>query len=99
MEVRKIGSEYVTQDAAWTSKKPLNWNLDFLDVGFLLVSDPRSQARLRYWAACSNDSSSMAAILFKAIRFGIAFLIGVKVEDFGRFKPEDVSDMDRLVGH
>ena len=82
----------------WTNKKPLNWNLDFLEVGFLLVPDPKSQAHLHYWAACSTDSSSMAAILFKAICFGIPFAIGVKVEDFSRFKPEDVSDMDRLIG-
>ena len=93
-----MGDEYAVREAMWTNKKPLNWNLDFLEVGFLLVPDPKSQVRLRYWAACSTDSSSMAAILFKAIRFGIPFAIGVKVEDFGRFKPEDVSDMDRLVG-
>jgi len=97
-EVRKIGDEYAVQEATWTSKKPLNWNVDFLEVGYLLVPDPKSQARLRYWAASSANSSSMAAILFKAIQFGISFTIGVKVEDFSQFKPEDVSDMDRLVG-
>ena len=97
-ELRRIGDEYAIQEATWSSKKPLNWNLDFLDVGYLLVSDPKAEARLRYWAACSNEPSSMAAILFKGICFGIPFAIGVKVEDFHRFKPEDVSDMDRLVG-
>jgi len=40
----------------------------------------------------------MEAILFKAIHFGIPFAISVKVKDFHQFKPEDVSDMDRLVG-
>ena len=98
LELRKMGDEFATHEATWTCRKPLNWNPDFLDVGYLLVPDPKSQARLRYWAACSSDSSSMAAILFKAIAFGLPFAIGVKVEDFVRFKPEDVTDMDRLVG-
>ncbi|EDQ98425.1 uncharacterized protein LACBIDRAFT_302374 [Laccaria bicolor S238N-H82] len=97
-ELRRLGDEFAVREATWSSKKPLNWNLEFLDVGFLLIPDPKAQARLRYWAACSGDASSMAAILFKAICFSIPFAIGVKVEDFSRFKPEEVSDMDRLVG-
>ena len=97
-ELWKIGDEYAVQEVTWLSKKPLNWNPDFLEVGYLLIPDPKAQARLRYWAAGSSDVLSMAAILFKAICFGIPFAIGLKVEDFGRFKPEEVSDMDRLTG-
>lgn len=97
-ELRKLGDKFAVHEATWSSKKPLSWNPDLLDVGFLLIPDPKAQARLRYWASCSSDASSMAAILFKAIRFGIPFAIGVKVEDFSRFKLEEVSDMDRLVG-
>jgi hypothetical protein len=33
-----------------------------------------------------------------ATSHGLPFSIGVKVEDFGQFKPEEVSDTDRLVG-
>jgi len=40
----------------------------------------------------------MPELLFKAISHGISFSIGIKVEDFGRFKPEEVSDMDCVVG-
>ena len=40
----------------------------------------------------------MSDILSKAVAQGIPFGIGVKVEDFERFKPGEVSDMDRLVG-
>ena len=67
-------------------------------MGYLLIGDESAQVRLQYWAACSLDCSSLPALLYKAVRWGIPFKIGVKVEDFGRFKPEDVSDTDRLVG-
>jgi len=40
----------------------------------------------------------MSALLYKAVRWGIPFKIGVKVEDFRRFRPKDVSDTDRIVG-
>jgi len=40
----------------------------------------------------------MSDLLLKAVCHGLPFSVGVKVEDFGRFKPEDVSDTDRLVG-
>jgi len=40
----------------------------------------------------------MSALLFKAVSQGLPFSIGVKVEDFSRFRPEDVSDTDHLVG-
>jgi len=40
----------------------------------------------------------MSNVLLKAIAHRITFGIGVKVEDFSRFKPEEVSDTDRLVG-
>ena len=97
-ELRNMGGQYTSVIKAWVGKKPLAWNMDYLEVGYLLVPDARAQARLRYWAACSRDSSTMAQVLFKAITHGISFGIGVKVEDFGRFKPEEVSDTDRLVG-
>jgi len=82
LELHKAGDEYATHEATWASIKPLNWNLDFLDISYLLVPDPKLQAWLHYWAACSGDSSSMVAILFKAITFGLPFAIRVKVEDF-----------------
>ncbi|EDQ98824.1 uncharacterized protein LACBIDRAFT_335621 [Laccaria bicolor S238N-H82] len=40
----------------------------------------------------------MPALLFKAVCHGLPLTIGVKVKDFGKFKPEEVSDIDRLVG-
>jgi len=40
----------------------------------------------------------MSDLLFKAVCHGLPITIGVKVEDFRRFKPEEVSDTDRLVG-
>jgi len=72
--------------------------MDFLEVGYLLIGTESAQARLRYWVACSPDYSTLPALLDKVIRWGIPFKIGVKVEDFGRFRPEDVSDTDWLVG-
>lgn len=97
-ELRHLGSQYAGEVSVWASKKPLTWNVDYLDVGYLLVPDPKAQARLRYWAACSQNLSTMSEILLKAITHGIPFGIGVKVEDFHRFKPQDVLDTDRLVG-
>ena len=97
-DLRSLGSQHEGVVSAWTSKKPLTWSMDYLEVGYLLVPDKRAQARLRYWAACSRDTPTMDDILFKAISRGIPFSIGVKVEDFGRFKPEEVSDTDRIVG-
>ncbi|EDQ99137.1 uncharacterized protein LACBIDRAFT_335304 [Laccaria bicolor S238N-H82] len=82
----------------WTSKKPLAWDMDYIKVGYLLVPDRRAQAHLRYWSACLRDTSMMTKILFKAIMQGIAFTISIKVKDFGKFKPEEVSDMDWVVG-
>lgn len=97
-ELRRMGQEFEIIDPLWTSKKPLAWNEDFLEVGYLLIGDEGAQARLRYWASCSPDCSSLSVLLYKAIRWGLPFKIGVKVEDFCRFKPEDVSDTDRVVG-
>ncbi|EDQ98716.1 uncharacterized protein LACBIDRAFT_296822, partial [Laccaria bicolor S238N-H82] len=97
-DLRSLGSQYATPVSAWVSKKPLEWNVDYLDIRFLLVPDKKAQACLCYWAACSRDVSTMAEVLLKAITHGIPFSIGVKVEDFGRFKPEEVSDTDRVVG-
>ena len=97
-ELRVLGQEFEVVSAPWTSKKPLSWNDDFLEVGYLLFGDEGAQARLRYWASCSPDCSSLATLLYKGIRWGIPFKIGVKVEDFPRFRPENISDTDRLVG-
>ena len=97
-KLRSLGSQHEGVVSAWTSKKPLAWSMDYLDVGYLLVPDKKAQARLHYWAMCSRDVTSMPDILSKAIARGIPFSIGVKVEDFGRFKPEEVSDMDCVVG-
>ena len=72
--------------------------MDYLEVGYLLVPDKRAQALLCYWAACSRDTPTMDDILFKAISHGIPFSIGIKVEDFGRLKPEEVSNTDHIVG-
>ena len=97
-ELRGLGQRFDIIAPPWTSKKPLFWNPDFLEVGYLLIGNEGAQARLRYWAACSPDCSTLSALLYKAIRWGLPFKIGVKVEDFSRFKPEEVSDTDRLVG-
>ena len=97
-ELRGLGQRFDIIAPPWTSKKPLFWNPDFLEVGYLLIGNKGAQARLRYWAACSPDCSTLSALLYKAIRWGLPFKIGVKVEDFSRFKPEEVSDTDRLVG-
>ena len=97
-ELRKLGQEFEVISPPWTSKKPLTWNDDFLDVGYLLLRDEGAQARLHYWGACLPDCSSLGMLLYRAVRWGIPFKIGVKVEDFHRFRPENVSDTDRLVG-
>ncbi|EDR10034.1 uncharacterized protein LACBIDRAFT_325588 [Laccaria bicolor S238N-H82] len=97
-ELRKLADQYSITTKPWVSKKPLTWNTDFLEVGYLLIPDARAQARLRYWAVSARELSTMTTLLLKAVCHGLPFSIGVKVEDFGRFKPEDVSDTDRLVG-
>ena len=99
-ELRDLGGQYSGIANVWASKKPLSWNAVYLDVGYLLVPDIGAQACLRYWAACSQDSSTMSEILFKAVTHGTPFSISIKVEDFGKFKPEEVldTDTDHLVG-
>ena len=97
-ELQRMGQEFVIIDPLWTSKKLLAWNKDFLEVGYLLIGDEGAQARLRYWASCSLDCSSLSDLLYKAIWWGLPFKVGVKVEDFHRFKPKDVSNTDHMVG-
>ena len=97
-KLKELEGQYPNTAKPWVGKKPLAWNIDFLDVGYLIIQDVRAQARLRYWAAISSGVVTMDALLSKAICHGVLFSIGVKVEDFGRFKPEEVSDTDRLVG-
>jgi len=97
-ELWKLGQEFKVTNLPWTSKKLLTWNKDFLEVGYLLFGYDGAQARLCYWVNCSSNCSSFAVLLYKAVQWGIPFKIGVKVEDFHRFKPENVSDTDCLVG-
>lgn len=97
-ELRELAGQFSSTVKPWVSKRPLSWNVDYLEVGYLLIPDIRVQARLRYWTTCSRDASTMPALLLRAVCHGLPFSIGVKVEDFGRFKPEEVSDTDRLVG-
>ena len=40
---------------------------DYFEAGYLLVPDKRAQAHLRFWAACSQEVSTMPELLFKAI--------------------------------
>ena len=97
-KLQRMGQEFVIIDPLWTSKKLLAWNEDFIEVGYMLIGDEGAQAHLRYWASCSPDCLSLSDLLYKAIRWGLPFKVGVKVEDFRRFKPEDVSNTDRMVG-
>lgn len=97
-ELRQLGQEFDIINPPWTSKKVLSWNVDFLEVGYLLIGQEAAQARLCYWAACSPDCSTLPMLLYKAIHWGLPFKIGMKVGDFSKFKPEEVSDTDRLVG-
>ncbi|EDR04305.1 uncharacterized protein LACBIDRAFT_330818 [Laccaria bicolor S238N-H82] len=76
-ELCTLGGQYANDAAIWASKKPLSWNLDYLDIGYLLLPDLRVQAHLCYWAACLQDASTLARILFKAVTHGIPFGIGV----------------------
>ena len=93
-----MGQEFKIINPLWTSKKPLPWNKDFLEVGYLLIGDEGAQAHLHYWASCSPDCSSLSALLYKAIRWGLPFKVGVKAEDFRRLKPKDVSNTSHVVG-
>lgn len=67
-ELRKLGQDFDVVSPPWTSKKPLSWNEDYLEVGYLLIGDECAQARLRYWATCSLDGSTVSALLYKAVR-------------------------------
>ena len=66
-ELQRVGQEFDVIDPLWTSRKPLSWNKDYLGVGYLLIRDECAQARLRYWAACSPDGSTLPALLYKAV--------------------------------
>jgi len=97
-ELQELASQFPSTANPWMSKRPLAWNIDFLEVGYLLIPNVRAQACLQYWATCMPAAAMMSTLLFKAICHGLPFSISIKVEDFGRFKPEEVSDTDCLVG-
>jgi len=96
--LHELAGQYSSTVDPWMSRKPLAWNPDYLEVGYLLIPNVWAQAQLCYWAACSRDAHTTLTLLFKAICHGLPFSIGIKVEDFGKFKPEEVSNTDRLVG-
>ena len=82
-KLRELEGQYPNTAKPWVGKKPLAWNINFLDVGYLIIQDVRAQARLHYWAAISLGVVTMDALLAKAVSHGVPFSIGVKVEDFG----------------
>lgn len=72
-----------------------SWNPELINCGYLIVPDPATEFRMRYWVACYGGVRFIRQVLTKAIEHGLQFSIGVKAEDFPRFRPTVIDKVDR----
>ena len=75
----------------------MTWNPQLLQYGILIFWDLESQVRIRYWSICSSGISTISQILERAIMHGVRFAIGIQAKDIEIFRPEKLSETDRLL--
>lgn len=59
--------------------------------------DLESQVRMRHWSLCATGISTISEILERAILHGVRFAIGIQARDIEIFRPEKLSETDRLL--
>ena len=63
---------------------------------FLCVPDWKSQVRMRYYASCRPEVSSMRQVVHIAVIHRLEFAIAIRVADVGLFVPRVVTGLDRM---
>ncbi|KAJ7227955.1 hypothetical protein C8J57DRAFT_1252192 [Mycena rebaudengoi] len=95
-ELREWGVPISWTYTLWQTPAAWMWNMDFLQDGFLLVSEA-SQVRLRYLAIAVPSIRYMHQLLIIAIEHGIPFWIALKTADCERYCPRHLDDARRGV--
>ena len=63
---------------------------------FLCVSDWKSQIRMRYYASCRPEVSSMRQVVHIAVVHRLEFAIAIRVSDASLFVPGEITGLDRI---
>ena len=63
---------------------------------FLCIPDWKSQVRMRYYASCRPEVSSIQQVVDIAVVHRLEFALAVRVSDVNLFVPEVVSGLDRM---
>ena len=96
-ELRHKGLKLVKKKPTWYMTDDMTWNPILLQHGILMFWDLESQVRMRYWSICCTELSTLSQIFERAILHGIRFAIGIRAKDIELFRPEKLSETDRLL--
>lgn len=73
----------------------VQWRPGLMDKGVLMVPNPRSEVRMRYFANnVTIGIRSVATLLSLAIEHGYAFNIAIKEEDLSSFRSRKLSELE-----
>ena len=96
-KLRHKGLPLVQKRPMWSLSKDMTWNPLLLQHGILMYWDLESQVRMRYWSLCATGISTISEILGRAILHSVRFAIGIQARDIEIFRPEKLSETDRLL--
>ena len=96
-ELRHKGLKFIEKKPTWYMTADMSWNPMLLRHGVLMFWDLESQVRMRYWSICCSEISTLSQIFQTAILHGVRFAIGIRAKDIDIFRPEKLSEMDRLL--
>lgn len=71
------------------------WHPYLFSHGYLIVENEDAQVRMRYWATCEYGMLDIKDVLTAAINSGVAFKIGIKLEDIHHFRPASITLIER----
>ena len=63
---------------------------------FLCISDWRSQMRMRYYASCRPEVSSIRQVIDIAVVHRLEFALAIRVSKVNLFAPDTISGLDRI---
>lgn len=94
--LRAWGRNVIHRGGLWDmSDHDVVWHPYIFSHGHLIVDADDAQVRMRYWAACEVGMLDIMDILTAAIENGVAFKIGIKLEDIHHFRPARISVAER----
>ena len=96
-ELRHKGLKFVEKKPTWYMTNDMSWNPMLLQHGVLMFWDLESQVRMRYWSICCPEISTLSQIFERAIMHGVRFAIGIRAKEIELFRPEKLSETDRLL--